>query len=180
MISLLLHELKLVAKNRNIKEYKNKSEEDLIKILSEPKPKISISKKKLKEIEKDFRELRHNFSKEEIDKFRKRFYNIKNHKNLYVSEIKEAEKNLVESEKSIQLINFFDDDYNDENKDIDGIRRLFDVFKTKKTDDGFDSRKKSYIEYISEGDEYKNLSSQEYLDMIRSYLKDLINDHSRA
>ena len=92
MISLSLDELKLVAKNRNIKEYKNKFEEDLIKILSEPKPKISIFKKKLKEIEKDFRELRHKFSKEEIDKFRKSFYNIKNHKNLYVLEIKEAEK----------------------------------------------------------------------------------------
>ena len=136
MINLSLDKLKLVAKNRNIKGYENKSEEDLIKILSDPKPKISISKKKLKEIEKDFRELRHKFSKEEIDKFRKSFYNIKNHKNLYISEIKEAEKNLAELEESIQFIKFFDDDYNDENKNIDGIRRLFDVFKPKKTDDG--------------------------------------------
>ena len=46
MINLLLDELKLVAKNRNIKDYENKSEDDLIKILSEPKPKISISEKK--------------------------------------------------------------------------------------------------------------------------------------
>ena len=43
MINLLLDELKLVAKNRNIEGYKNKSEEDFIKILSEPKPKISIT-----------------------------------------------------------------------------------------------------------------------------------------
>ena len=34
MISLSLDELKLVAKNRGIKDYKNKSEDDLIKILS--------------------------------------------------------------------------------------------------------------------------------------------------
>ena len=64
----------------------------MIKILSEPKPKISITKKKLKEIENDFRELRHKFSKEEINKFRKSFYNIKNYRNLYESEIRKAEK----------------------------------------------------------------------------------------
>ena len=63
MINLSLEELKLVAKNKNIRGYKNKSEGDLIKILSEPKPKISITKKKLKETEKDFPELRHKFSK---------------------------------------------------------------------------------------------------------------------
>ena len=73
MIKHSLDELKLIAKNRNIKGYENKSEEDLIKILSEPKPKISITKKRLKEIKKDFNELRHEFSKEEIDKFRKNF-----------------------------------------------------------------------------------------------------------
>ena len=95
MINLSLNELKLIAKNRNIQLYENKSEEDLIKILREAKPKISITKKKLKEIEKDFSKLRHKFSKEEIDKFRKSFYNIKNHKNLYASEIREAEKILL-------------------------------------------------------------------------------------
>ena len=75
MINLSLDELKLVPKNWNIQGYENKSKEDLIKILSEPKPKISITKKKLKEIKKDFSELRHKFSKEEIGMFRI-FYNI--------------------------------------------------------------------------------------------------------
>ena len=98
MINLSLDELKLVVKNRNIKGYENKSEEYLIKVLSKPKPKISIPKKKLKEIEKGFSELRHKFSEEEIHKFRKSFYNIKNHKNLYTSEIGEAKKNLLELE----------------------------------------------------------------------------------
>ena len=35
MINLPLDELKLVAKNRNIRGYENKSEKDLIKVLSE-------------------------------------------------------------------------------------------------------------------------------------------------
>ena len=46
MINLSLDELKLVAKNRDIKGYKSNSEEHLIKILTEPKQKISISEKK--------------------------------------------------------------------------------------------------------------------------------------
>ena len=92
MINLSLNELKLVPKNRSIKGSENKTEEDLIKILSESKPKISILKKKIKEIKEDFGELRHKFSKEEIDKFRKSFYEIKKHRNFSIAEIKDAEK----------------------------------------------------------------------------------------
>ena len=61
MINLSLKELKLIAKSRDIKDYKDKSEKDLIKILSEPKTKIDLSKNKIKEIKKDFSELRHRF-----------------------------------------------------------------------------------------------------------------------
>ena len=68
MINLSLDELKLVAKNRNIKDYEYKSKKDLIKVLSELKPKRKIDKKKLEEIRKIFYELRHKFSKKEIDK----------------------------------------------------------------------------------------------------------------
>ena len=42
MINLSLSELNVNAKSRNIKDYKNKSENDLIKILSEPKPEINL------------------------------------------------------------------------------------------------------------------------------------------
>ena len=48
MINLSLDELKLIAESRNIRDYENKSEKDLIKALSEPKPKLRINKKKLK------------------------------------------------------------------------------------------------------------------------------------
>ena len=46
MINVSLDDLKLVAKNRDIKDCENKSKEDLIKILSEPKPKIKFNKTK--------------------------------------------------------------------------------------------------------------------------------------
>ena len=61
MIHLWLNELKLIAKNTNIKDYKNKSENDLIKILRERKLKLNFSKKKIKEIKKDFSELWYGF-----------------------------------------------------------------------------------------------------------------------
>ena len=54
------------------------------------------------------------------------------------------------------------------------------MFKPEKTDDGFDGRRNNYIEYTSEGDDYNNLSPEEYLDIIRPYLKDLINNHSQS
>ena len=54
MINILLDELKLVAGTRNIRDYWNKFRKDLIKVLSEPNPKIKIDKKKLEETRKDF------------------------------------------------------------------------------------------------------------------------------
>ena len=45
MINLSLNELKLLPQYRSIKDYENKSEDDLIKILNETR-KISLSKRK--------------------------------------------------------------------------------------------------------------------------------------
>ena len=61
MINLSLDELRLIAQIRNISDYENKSEKDLIKALSEPKLKIRINKKKLEEIKKDFYKLKYRF-----------------------------------------------------------------------------------------------------------------------
>ena len=93
MTSLSLNELKLTAQSRN----RSDSKEDLIKALREikPKPETRINKKKLEEIRKDFNELRHKFSEKEVDKDRKTFYDIKNHKHLSTSEIKKVSKNLT-------------------------------------------------------------------------------------
>ena len=140
MINLSFDELRLIAQIRNISDYENKSKEDLIKALSEPKPEIPkpeiprlktpklissklkiskskipkpkprpeirVNKKKLKKLRKDFDELRHKFSKKEIKEYRKAFYNVKNYKNLSISEIKEAAKNLKELKKSLRFKKF--------------------------------------------------------------------------
>ena len=62
LIFLSLKDLKAIAKSRDVKDYENESAKDLLKLFNDSNMKISISKKKLKEIEKNFKELRHNFS----------------------------------------------------------------------------------------------------------------------
>ena len=74
MLDLSLNELQLIAKSRGIKDCKSKSEDKLIKILSEPKPKIE-------EIRKKFSELRDKFSKSKIKEIRRNLYEIENDKN---------------------------------------------------------------------------------------------------
>ena len=176
MISLSLDELKLVAKNRGIKDYKNKSEDDLIKILSEPKTKISLSKKKIEDIRKDVNKSRHIFSKSKIKQIRKSLYDIKNPKNLSKSKIKEIEKNLLEFEKSLSKPKKYHDYDDNEYRGIRDVRSLFnqsfdkDYYKPIKTIGSFDN-KNNYIEYESKGDKDKKLSPKEYLNMIRPYYK---------
>ena len=109
-------------------------------------------------------------------------------------------ENLNELEKSLKFKKFhgdidsvdyddldnYDDNYDftddDEYKKIETIRRLFKAFdrdycKPVRTDYGFGGRNNSYMEYTSKGDRYENLSPEEYLKMIRPYLRDLINNH---
>ena len=120
MINLSFDELRLIAQRRNISDYENKSKEDLIKVLSEtkhetpkvpklktpktPKTKktkleIRVNKRKFKKLRKDFDELRHKFSKREIDRYRKAFYVAKNKKYLSESEIKKSNKSFNKLKK---------------------------------------------------------------------------------
>ena len=109
---------------------------------------------------------------------------MKNQKNLSAPEIKETENNLLELEKSLSSLerNY---DYDDtEYRRIRGIGNLFnenlldeieeDYCKPAKTKSAFNG---NYIEYERKGGKNKNLSPKEYLDMIRPYLSDMINDH---
>ena len=72
MIDPSLDKLELVAKNRNIKDYENKSEKELRKILNKKttrickkiKKKLEEMKRKLEEIKKCFSKLRHKFCEE--------------------------------------------------------------------------------------------------------------------
>ena len=108
MINLSLDELRLIAQSRNIRDYENKSEKDLLRALSDPKskPKIRNNKRQLEKTRKDFNKLRHKFSKNEADNYRKAFYVIKIYRHLSTSEIEDARKNLVEIRKSLRFEKF--------------------------------------------------------------------------
>ena len=83
MINLSLEELKAVAKIRKVKDYKSKSKDELIKILSEPKRKMNFSKLKIEDIRKKFNELSDRFSKSKIKEIRRNLYEIENEKNFF-------------------------------------------------------------------------------------------------
>ena len=57
------------------------------------------------------------------------------------------ENNLVEVEESLLFKRFYDDDYIDEYKKINGIRSFFDGFKPIRTDDSLMVKKKLYRIY---------------------------------
>ena len=125
----------------------------------------------------------------------KLFITLKN--KLFELEIEEVRKNLNKLKKSLKSKKFhsginsvdyedldnYDNNYDfaddDEYRKIGSIRTLFkefdrDYYKPIRTDDGFAGRRNNYIEYKSKGDRYENLSPEEYLNMIKPYLRDLI------
>ena len=84
----------------------------------------------------------------------------------------------------------YDDDDDDNNinyydyvyRKIGSVRRLFkkfdiDYYKPILNDSGLDGIINSYMEYTSNGDRYENLLPEEYLNLMRPYLTDLINKH---
>ena len=82
-------------------EIKPKSKPKIvIKPKPEPKTEIKVNRKKLKKLRKDFDELRHKFSKTETNEYRKAFYNTKKYKNISISEIKKLNKVLINFKKS--------------------------------------------------------------------------------
>ena len=149
MINLSLDELRLIAQNKNIRDYENKSEKDLIKALSEPKPKIRINEKKLEEIRKNFNELRHMFPKKEVDKYRKAFHGIKIYRHLSTSETEEARKNLTKLKKGLRFKKFHGSIDTVDYDDLDNYYYNYDDgdddYKPIRTDSGFAGRNNNYI-----------------------------------
>ena len=186
MLNLSLNELKLVAKSRGIKCCKTMSKERLLSALSESEleSEKDSSDKRLKKIRKDFNELRDRFSKPQLKKIRRNFFNIKKTKKLSTQKIKEIEENLFKLEKCLSSFKKYcpQDDFG--NKNLKGIRNLFngiasndeDYYKPIKAAYSFDNNN-NYIENQSKGDKGKDLSVKKYLYMVIPYLSDIINNH---
>ena len=143
MINLSITELKLIAKSRGIKGYKNKTKDELTKVLSKPESKINFLKLRIKEIREELNELRDRFSKPKIKEIRRSLYEIENKINLSTQKIKEIEKNLLESGKNLSDLKKCYDYDDIEYKGIRDKRNLFnlsideDYCKPIKTNDAF-------------------------------------------
>ena len=186
-LNLSLNELRLIAEHRNISDYENKYAKNLIKALIVSRPRFGIKKNKLKEIKKDFYNLRHKFSKKDADKYRKLFYDIENYRHLSELKIEELRKKFNKLEKSLNLkkprnnintipyedlnsdkeLNLEDAD-NDKCRNFESVRRLFeepnrDYYKPKVIDRGFAGEVNNYIKYISERIKIKNYQPENIL-----------------
>ena len=135
----------------------------------------------IKNIREDLNKLKRKFLRSKINKIRRDLYEIENEENLSRSKIKEIKQNLTELEKSIYNANKYHDYDDIEYYRIRDIENLFGeinevYYKPMKTIGSFDN-KNNYIEYESKGDKDNKLSPKEYLDVIKPYLRDIINDH---
>ena len=146
-----------------------KSQRELIKSqrklrrLIKPKQILSNTKERIEVIRKKLHELRNNFSKNELKEIRNHLYNIENK-----NELENSNEYLNELDKKIIKLH----EYNNNDDFIENVRDLFNIVNYEpiliKT--GFDN---NYLEY-NEGND--SLSFEEYLNLIKPYLNDLIND----
>ena len=187
MLDLSTKALKAIAKIRGIKGYKSMSEDELLNAVnsSKPvkkgkKPKTDFPKARIEKIRKEFNESRHKFSKLKIKEIRENLCEIENEKSLSESKIKGIERNLTELEENLSKTKTYYDYDDIEYREIRNVRDLFDLsicedyYRPIIAREAFNS---SYIQYGSKEDKRKNLLIKKYLNMIRTYLSDIINDH---
>ena len=162
--------MELLAKKRNIKNYKSKSNDRLYKIFK----KQSKNKKRIDDIRDELKDPTYNISKSESKEIKKNLYNIEKRKKI---NSRKTSKYLDELDKKniLKLDKYHDyDDY--EYKGIKDIKDLFklsidkDYYKPILVKSGYNG---NYVQYESKGD--KILALKEYLSLIEKYLRELIN-----
>ena len=105
----------------------------------------------------------------------------KRDKKRYIRKLKKVEKFFKKLKENLNRLEKHQ--YND-NGDLDykGVRQIENLLdkinenysKPIKTKGAFNN---NYMEYESRGDEDKKLSPKDYLDIVRPYLRDIINNH---
>ena len=163
--------IELLAKKRNIKNYKSKSSDKLYKIFK----KQSKNKKSIDEIREELRDPTYNISKSESKDIKRTLYKIEKGRKI---SSRKTSKYLDEIDKRIlELDKYYD--YNDyEYRGIKNIEDLFrisidkDYYKPKLTKSGYNN---NYVQYESKGDKILTLS--EYFTIIEKYLRELIEEY---
>ena len=165
--------IELLAKKRNIKNYKSKSSDRLYNIFK----KQSKNKKRIDDIREELKNPKHNTSKSESKDIKRDLYNIEKQRKI---SLKKTSKYLDEFEKIILRLDKYHDYDDFEYKGIKDIENLFkisidkDYYKAILNKRGYN---KNYAQYESKGD--KILSLKEYLNLIEKYLRELIEEYKQ-
>ena len=163
--------IELLAKKRNIKNYKSKSSDKLYYIFK----KQSKNKKRIDDIRKELRNPTYNILKSESKDIKRTLYNIEKRKKF---SSRKTSKYLDELDKRILKLDKYHDYDDYEYKGIKYIKELFkisidkDYYKPKLSKSGYN---KNYVQYESKRD--KILALKEYLNLIEKYLKELIEEY---
>ena len=143
--------------------------------------------KAIKKVRKRFNELRNNFSREEREKIREKFHK----KEVVYNILKGKEQKDALTKKHEQVLQNIDKYFKNLKKDLTKLQKYrynitYDLYYLFNEDDeedyyepveiksAFDN---SYIQYESRGDRDANLSLAEYLNIIITYLRDMIDNH---
>ena len=160
----------LLAKMRNINDYKSKSNDRLHEIFK----KQSKNKERIDNIREDLKDLSYKLSKSELKEIKTNLFNIEKRKKIST---KKTNKYLDELDKKILKLEKYQD-YDDH--EYKGIKDLFkpsidkDYYKPVLVKSGYNN---NFVQYESKGD--KILSIQEYLSLIEKYLKKIMNQYKK-
>ena len=163
--------MQLVAKKRNIKNYKNKSSDRLYKIFK----KKSKSKKRIDDIRNALKDPAYNISKSKSKDIKKSLYNIEK-RNIIGS--RKTTRYLDELDKKILKLDKY---HNYDDYEYKGIKDIKDLFKLSVDKDHYQpilvksGYNGNYVQYESKGD--KILTLKEYLALIEMYLRELIEKY---
>ena len=121
-------------------------------------------------------------TKNDREKIKKELYEIENKTNISDGENERIDDNLLELVNKLNKKEKYR--YHDrDDLDYHGIRDIENLFDADNNEDYYkpilvkSSFNESYKYYKSRGDKDKKLSIEQYLDVIKPYLSDLINDH---
>ena len=169
--------IELLAKKRNIKNYKRKSDDKLLQAIKEnntPK-KQPKNKKRIDSIREDFKNLSYKLSKSELKETKNNLYNIEKTKQF---NSKKTNKRLIDLEKKLLELKIYHDHDDNEYRGIKDIKDLFklsideDYYKPVLLKSGYNN---NYVQYESKGD--RILGVHEYLSLTEKYLRELINHY---
>ena len=163
----------LLAKMRDINDYKSKSNDRLHEIFK----KQSKNKERIDNIREDLKDLSYKLSKSELKEIKTNLYNIEKRKKI---SSKKTNKYLDELDKKKLKLEKYHNSDDHEYKGIKDIKDLFertidkDYYKPVLVKSGHNN---NFVQYESKED--RILSIQEYLALIEKYLKKLINQYKK-